>query len=97
MTRPRAVFGSAPPLTHARYKFRGTSVLLPDGRVLVAGGAPVPEIYDPVSGMFSAIDGTLGRAPLFATASLVASGDVLLVGGYSLTGPASDAAWLIAP
>ena len=73
------------------------SVLLPDGRVLVAGGAAVPEVFDPVADAFTSIDGSFGRAPYFATATLVGDGSVLLAGGYSDRGPASDGAWLIRP
>ncbi len=33
-----------------RYKHRGTSFPLADGTVLLAGGAPRPERYDPATG-----------------------------------------------
>lgn len=84
-------------LAHPRYKLRYASVLLPDGRVLVAGGAAVPEVFDPLANAFTSIDGSFGRAPYFATATLVGDGSVLLAGGYSDRGPASDGAWLIRP
>ena len=76
---------------------RRLRVLLPDGRVLAAGGAAVLEVFDPTADEFAPIDGSLGRAPYFATATLLDDGDVVLTGGYSDRGPASDEAWLIRP
>jgi galactose oxidase-like protein len=84
-------------LAHPRYKFRNASVLLPDGRVLAAGGASVPEVFDPAAAKFASVDGSFDRAPYFATAVLLDDGDVLLAGGYSDRGPASNEAWLIRP
>ncbi len=84
-------------LDHARYKYRFTSVLLPDGRVLAADGAAVPDVFDPTTGVFPAIVGSVGRAPYFATATLLDDGSTMLAGGYSDRGPASDEAWLIRP
>lgn len=72
-------------------------MLLGDGRVLVAGGASDPEVYQPRSGIFAPLAGSFGRAPLFAAAVLRPDGGALLCGGYSLTGPASNTAWLIRP
>ncbi len=63
----------------------GTAVLLLDGRVLIVGnGATSPELYDPKTGKFSstgkaAIDGN------FATATRLADGRVLFVGGNNDT------------
>jgi hypothetical protein len=91
------VFTAVGRLAHPRYKFRFASVLLSDGRVLVAGGAAVPEIFDPGTDAFTSVEGTFGRAPYFATAALLDDGDTVLVGGYSDRGPASDEAWLIQP
>jgi len=74
-----------------------SATLLPDGRVLVAGGASGPEVYQSRIGSFAPLAGSLGRAPLFAAAVLLPDGSALLCGGYSLTGPASNTAWLIRP
>ncbi len=90
-------FSAVGRLDHPRYKFRSASVVLPDGRVLVAGGAAVPELFDPGANRFTSIDGSLGRAPYFATATLLDDGFVLLTGGYSDRGPASADGWLIRP
>lgn len=62
-----------------------SAVLLPDGRVLVAGGFGAgseilagAELYDPNSGSWSST-GSLGTPRDFATASLLRSGKVLVV------------------
>jgi hypothetical protein len=92
-----ATFTAVGHLAHARYKLRYATVVMPDGRVLTAGGAAVPELFDPATDAFTSFDSSLGRAPYFATATLLGDGGVLLTGGYSDRGPATDEAWLIQP
>ncbi|MBZ5617727.1 MAG: hypothetical protein LAQ69_03170 [Acidobacteriia bacterium] len=66
-----------------------TDTLLPDGRVLLAGGllfgsgdlANV-ELYSPVTGAFAAT-GNMTRARSFHTATLLNDGRVLITGGFS--------------
>jgi Galactose oxidase, central domain len=75
-----------------------TATLLPDGRVLVAGGAgqlmglqaPVAsaEIYDPASGSFSTT-GSLTSARDSHTATLLNNGQVLITGGFAGVGDGS--------
>lgn len=65
-----------------RFKHIGTSVLLPNGKVLIAGGAARAEIYDPETNKFELVTGTLSGFSSFATATLLASGKVLITGGY---------------
>jgi len=63
-----------------------TATLLPDGRVMVAGGASVgyftsgAEIYDPAAGAWTAT-GSLGTARGIHTATLLPDGKVLAAGG----------------
>src|SRR5919202_3477224 len=69
-----------------------TATLLPDGRVLVVGGAetrsglltPVPsaEIYDPAANSWTAV-GPLGTARSGHTATLLSDGRVIVAGGGS--------------
>ncbi len=68
-----------------------TATLLPNGKVLVAGGwssvnfAPLStaaELYDPPTGTWS-ITGNLNTARLSHTATLLPNGKVLVAGGYN--------------
>jgi hypothetical protein len=75
-------------------RVRPTTTLLPDGDLLVSGGAHGAEgyaadtgleLYDPTSGKFSSA-GLLGQARSLHAASHLPSGVVLFVGGYQGTG-----------
>lgn len=91
----RGTFSPGPAMHWPRHKIRDAIVALPSGEVLVAGGAIHPEIYDPKGNDFKAIDGTIGGPQMFATATLLDDGDVLVVGGYDDHTQPSASAWLI--
>ena len=82
-------------LHEGRYKMRGTSVRLADGRLLVCCGADRAELFDPSSGVFRRIAGSFGSSPLFAAAVRIGPEELLVTGGYSLTGPATAETWII--
>jgi hypothetical protein len=72
-----------------------TATLLPDGKVLVAGGwdssdniLPSAELYDPVTGTFTPT-GSMGPGRVGHTATLLPNGKVLLAGGEESNNPAS--------
>jgi hypothetical protein len=71
-----------------------TATLLPSGMVLIVGGLGAPgsdvastaEIYDPSTGIFSAVPGRLSVARSGHTASLLPTGQVVIAGGWGSTG-----------
>ena len=96
------LFAPAAPMALRRFKLGSAVAVLADGRVLVAGGAAAPEVYDPSRGEFLAVSGSYGKPRYFAAATLLLDGRVLITGGYG-TGTASEGplsttdAWLFTP
>jgi WD40 repeat protein len=70
--------------------------LLPNGKVLVAGGLDgsgslaSAELYDPAKGNWTAT-GSLGDARIFHTATLLSNGKVLVAGGLDVSGSLASA------
>lgn len=78
-----------------RFKIPSSVVVLGDGRVLIAGGAPRAEIFNPATGEVAPVGPSFGGALNFATATLVPAG-VLVAGGYYEDGiRMSRRAWLL--
>lgn len=88
-------FSMGPDMQWSRFKLPDAMLGLPSGAVLVAGGATGVEVFDPQTNLFSGIPGGLNDAMEFATASLLPSGDVLLLGGYDHDIQTSASAWLV--
>lgn len=91
-------FRPGPELNENRFKLSKAVVSLKDGRVLIAGGAERPEVYDPKSGAFDPVGGTVLDGFCFSTATLLGDGRVLLAGGYARPGGAGvNHAWIYQP
>jgi hypothetical protein len=92
-------FSSGPEMNSRRFKLADGVVPLKDGRVLIAGGAYRPEIYDEKSASLEATAGSSLDGFFFSSATVLADGRVLLVGGYGMD-PGAGAvkhAWLWEP
>ncbi len=77
-------FSSTGSMLEKRYGHQAT--LLSDGRVLITGGLDdyLPEIYDPVKGIFTATAGSLtGNRTYGAAAIMLQDGKMLVTGGQS--------------
>lgn len=91
-------FRSGDPMRVGRYKHRGTTFsLADDGRLLLTGGAPRAEEYDPATGNSDFVGGAAELAGQFSAAALLPGGRVLITGGYgSGRGPRANA-WVFEP
>lgn len=92
-----ARFESGPTLKLSRYKHAGTSLLLPSGVVLIAGGAPQAEIYDPGDRTFTLVTGQPPMAGQFSAVAMLKTGGALITGGYGNGGGPRSSTWLYRP
>lgn len=91
-------FADAGRTSEARLKLTNAIVRLPEGQVLIAGGAGHAEIFDPASLRFNAVAGPEMDGRYFSTAMLLSAGRVLLAGGYGENvEPSSNGAWIYVP
>lgn len=92
-----ATFTLGPAMARPRYKHNGSAVLLPNGSVLIAGGAAQAETFDPRTRTFTLVSGNSAMAGQFSAVAPIAGGGVLITGGYGGgTGPRTNA-WLYRP
>lgn len=90
-------FTPGPEMRWARHKLTDAVAVLPSGAVLVAGGAARPELFDPSARAILPVEGELDGAQMFATATLLRTGGVLVLGGYDERVRSSAGAWLVLP
>lgn len=90
----RGRFRAGPSMAYARYKLTGSTVVLPNGSVLVAGGALQAELYDARAKTFRLVPGQLDHTRLFLTAAALPGGRALLVGGYDKGINPTAASWI---
>lgn len=90
------VFTAGPSMIQRRYKHNGSSILLPTGQVLIAGGASQAEVFDPVSKSFTPVPGKSPMAGQFS-ASAMSGNRVLITGGYASARAPQAGTWLYRP
>ena len=88
-----ATFERGPSMANRRYKIAGTSILLPNGDVLVTSGARVAELLKLESWTFREVPGRFPAAYRFAAAAPLREGDVIITGGYSDGNQNTAAVW----
>ena len=88
-------FSAGQEMHWGRHKIRDAVAVVPSGAVLVAGGAVHPELFDPTQRKFIPVQGELSGPQMFATATPLPDGDVLVLGGYDEHTQASASAWLV--
>lgn len=90
-------FIRGPEMQMDRYKHAGTSLLLPNGRVLIAGGAAQAEVFDPRRSSFTVVEGEARMRGSFSAVTVLPNGEAIITGGYGQGSGATNAAWLFAP
>ncbi|HYJ37188.1 MAG TPA: kelch repeat-containing protein [Chitinophagaceae bacterium] len=78
----------------SRYKHNGTSILLENGNILIAGGANRAETYNSKQKEFAIVSGDMMSKRLFSCATLLTNGQVLITGGYDENIIASANSWI---
>lgn len=90
-------FSDGPRMQRGRYKHARSSVVLPNGAVLIGGGAPRAEVYDPQRNQFTLVGARVEMAGQFAAVAPLPDGGALITGGYGNgTGPRASA-WRYRP
>lgn len=93
----RATFVTGPRMQRTRYKHNGSALVLPNGDVLIAGGADQAELYSARTNSFALVGGTARMAGQFSAAAPLPRGGALVTGGYgSGTGPRASS-WVYRP
>jgi Galactose oxidase, central domain len=92
-----ATFAPGAAMQHGRYKHAGTSMLLPSGLVLLGGGAPMAELYDPIARRFSVVPGSTTMTGQFSAVALLRNGNALITGGYGNGRGPQASSWLFRP
>jgi hypothetical protein len=75
-------FQRGPEMKLPRFKLLNGVARLKDGRILVAGGADQPELFDPSANSFTLVTGPQLDGYLYSSVTSLPDGKVLLVNGY---------------
>lgn len=90
-------FTPGPALQRGRYKHATSSVLLPTGDVLLAGGARAVERVDAAARTTALVGGDPVLAGQFSATALLPGGGVLIAGGYGPDVAPQRAVWVYRP
>lgn len=89
-------FSAGPALGAGRFKIADAVAVLPDGMVIVAGGAPAIEAWRPGDATFRPLVGaSLAETWHFGTGVVLPSGELLIAGGYDARIRATARTWML--
>jgi len=93
---PGKKFIRIPDLARPRARMAASLAPLPDGSLIVAGGDALIERLPSAGGEAGPVAaGTLDRAYYYSTATTLANGAVLILGGYDDEGMTTEKAWIL--
>ena len=87
-------FTATSSMASGRFKSRDAIVPLKDGRLLVAGGVRLVEVYDTRAGKFATASGEVDADRFYTAATTLLDGRVLITGGYDYDIVSGKKAWL---
>lgn len=90
-------FSVGPAMKLGRYKHNGSATLLKGGGVLLGGGAPQAETFNPVSDTFELVNGDARMAGQFSAVAPLSDGRALITGGYGNGAGPRASAWVYRP
>ncbi len=90
-------FTLGPSMRLPRYKHAGSSIVLASGLILIAGGAPQAETYDPMRRLFAIVPGDVRLAGRFSAVAPLRAGGALITGGYGERLGPQPSAWVYRP
>jgi hypothetical protein len=88
-------FSDGPSLLNPRYKIVGATTVMPTGEVLVVGDGNDVEVWTPGIPAFVKAGGSIGHRLAFSTATPLAEGKVLVLGGYDSDIRPTAQAWVV--
>lgn len=88
------IFKTSSNMKLPRFKHYGTSVLLPNGNVLVAGGNAQAEIFYPINNQFEIVDRDIKGKRYFSSTTLLQNENILITGGYDENTNPSNNTWI---
>lgn len=88
-------FSDGPSLLNPRYKIVGATTVMPSGEVVVVGDADDVEIWTPGTPAFVKAGGSIGHRLAFSTATPLAEGTVLVLGGYDKEIRPTAQSWVV--
>jgi len=87
-------FSAGSSLINSRFKLPDEAVALESGKLLIAGGSKVVEVFDPAAGKFAVASGEISAPWHFMTETKLKDGAVLLAGGYANDDRATAQTWI---